>query len=66
MVGLYEYFYENGRLLNKCNYTNGLKEGIEERYNEKGKIVSMITNLNGKEVSKKNQLSIWLINLIKN
>jgi hypothetical protein len=26
----------------------------------------MITNLNGKEISKKNQLSIWLMNLVKN
>jgi antitoxin component YwqK of YwqJK toxin-antitoxin module len=64
--GLYEYFYENGNFELKSNYKNGVKDGIEISYNEKGKIISMITNLNGKEISKKNQLSIWLMNLVKN
>jgi antitoxin component YwqK of YwqJK toxin-antitoxin module len=63
--GVYENYFENGKPLLKCNYRNGKKEGIVEIFNEKGKIVSITTFKNGVEVSKKNQLSIWILNRIK-
>jgi antitoxin component YwqK of YwqJK toxin-antitoxin module len=63
--GVTEYYFENGELMVKCNYSINKKEGIEERFNEKGKIVSITTFKNGVEVSKKNQVSIWILNRIK-
>ena len=63
--GVSEHYYENGILMFKTNYKNGKQEGIHERFNEKGKIVLITTFKNGVEVSKKNQLSIWILNRIK-
>ena len=63
--GVSEHYYENGILMFKTNYKNGKQEGIHERFNEKGKLVSITTYKNDVEVSKKNQLSIWVLNRIK-
>ncbi len=49
----------------KTNYKNGKQEGIHERFNEKGKLLSITTYKTDLEVSKKNQLSIWVLNRIK-
>jgi antitoxin component YwqK of YwqJK toxin-antitoxin module len=63
--GVTEYYFENGKPMVKCNYSNGKFEGIHERFNEMGKIVSIVTFKNDIEISRKNQLSIWLLNIIK-
>lgn len=63
--GVTEFYFQSGELMVKCYFSNGKKEGIQERFNEKGKLVSMTTFKNDLEVSKKNQLSIWVLNRIK-
>ena len=63
--GLYEYYYENGKLMVRTNFENGNKEGVQERFKENGKLDSVCTFKNNVEVSRKNQISIWLLNILK-
>lgn len=65
MNGLYEYYHDNGKLMVRTNFENGNKEGVQERFKENGKLDSVCTFKNNVEVSRKNQISIWLLNILK-
>ena len=47
-VGTWEYFYDDGVVSLKSNYTKGILEGESVRYDLKGNVIAMLNYKNGK------------------
>lgn len=47
--GLYEEWYENGQIKERCNYENGKKHGLYEEWYENGQLKEKVNYENGKK-----------------
>tara|TARA_B110000211_G_scaffold222191_1_gene270595 strand:+ start:731 stop:1018 length:288 start_codon:yes stop_codon:yes gene_type:complete len=47
LTGIVEIFGENGQLVRRANYVDGKKDGLEEWFDENGKLFSADTFKNG-------------------
>jgi len=45
--GIWEEYYDNGQLENKCNYINGKRDGLYECYYDNGQLYNKCNYLNG-------------------